>query len=303
MINIVCPAHTATGGTEALHQLGQALRVIGRQAQMVYFNSDGMHSPCAPRFEKYGVPYIEGFQGEEEITVIPEIYIDSIPTLKKWFPKTKICVWWLSVDNARMNDDSWKTADVVHLAQSMYAEDFLKSNGIEPLWVSDYINDDFFEPVGIRKEDIVIFNPVKGFENICDCIRNSDGRIKWVALNNMTPRELRDAMYQAKVYIDLGHCPGKDRMPREALLCGCNVITSTLGGFGNDVDIPIPNKYKVNTTDEALHLIYELMGNYSEHAKEFEQARMQITSEKDKFLEDVRNAFAIKHPNDFRYNY
>ena len=38
-----------------------------------------------------------------------------------------------------------------------------------------------------------------------------------------------------QVYIDFGHHPGQDRLPREAVQCGCVVITGTRGS-GNQIN-------------------------------------------------------------------
>jgi len=44
-----------------------------------------------------------------------------------------------------------------------------------------------------------------------------------------------------KLYVDFGKHPGKDRMPREAAVHGCCIITGRRGAAGNPFDIPIPN--------------------------------------------------------------
>ena len=61
----------------------------------------------------------------------------------------------------------------------------------------------------------------------------------------MTEREVEDCLSQAKVYIDFGGHPGKDRIPREAALCGCCVVTGRRGAAGNDVEVPINQSYKL----------------------------------------------------------
>ena len=45
----------------------------------------------------------------------------------------------------------------------------------------------------------------------------------------MTPEQVVDLMSESKVYIDFGNHPGKDRIPREAVINGCCVITGVRG--------------------------------------------------------------------------
>ena len=96
MIYICCPAYTATGGTELLHQLFFALRKQTRQVRMFYLGvQDGVH-PVAPRFEKYDVEL--ACQIEDSVAhciVMPEVGCAYL----RQYTKTKKMIWWLSVDN------------------------------------------------------------------------------------------------------------------------------------------------------------------------------------------------------------
>lgn len=290
MINIICPAYTATGGTEALHQLCAELVRQGKTARMVYVAQD-KKEPVPKQYTNYmkGIEWIwlEDFVGnEDEVAVFPEIYLDMIPHFK-----CKNYVWWLSVDNIRAKTDEWTKYNVTHLAQSWYSAEFLLSKGIITYRrLTDYINDIYTEDVDIEREDLVAFNPKKGFDNIAQLIYKMGG-VKWVSINNMTPREIRDTLHRAKVYIDLGHNPGKDRMPREAVACGCNIITSRFGGFANDFDTPISDEYKVHYLGDAEDKIRELIECYSEMNPKFAVDRQRVLMEKDMFQKQVAEIF------------
>ena len=45
----------------------------------------------------------------------------------------------------------------------------------------------------------------------------------------MTSKEVQELLSKCKVYIDFGHFPGKDRVPREAAMCNCCIITGKYG--------------------------------------------------------------------------
>ena len=68
--------------------------------------------------------------------------------------------------------------------------------------------------------------------------------INWVPLQNMTRSELVNVMRVAKVFVDFGYHPGKDRLPRECAANGCCVITGMRGSANYFEDVPIPSKYK-----------------------------------------------------------
>ena len=50
---------------------------------------------------------------------------------------------------------------------------------------------------------------------------------------------------RGQVYIDFGHHPGQDRLPREAAACGCLVVTGTRGSAGFHADVPLPPALKL----------------------------------------------------------
>ena len=49
---------------------------------------------------------------------------------------------------------------------------------------------------------------------------------------------------RSKVYIDFGPHPGMDRLPREAALAGCVVLTNREGAANFEEDVPLPSEFK-----------------------------------------------------------
>ena len=111
----------------------------------------------------------------------------------------------------------------------------------------------------------------------------------------MNTTEMKNTMLTSKVYIDFGNHPGKDRIPREAALCGCCVITGMRGSAANKVDVLIPNKYKIKDDDSNLKqiekVIRECVSNYNNHMHDFDAYREKILGEEDEFLNDINNIF------------
>ncbi|MEP6928935.1 MAG: hypothetical protein ABI850_02945, partial [Flavobacterium sp.] len=70
-IYIICPPKKATGGPEALHQLGYILNSLGYNAKMLYtkYKKDPVH----PFYKNYNVPYVRRIKdSEDNVIIIPE---------------------------------------------------------------------------------------------------------------------------------------------------------------------------------------------------------------------------------------
>ncbi len=68
------------------------------------------------------------------------------------------------------------------------------------------------------KEDIIIYNPTKNDEFLGE-IMSQTPKLTWKPLEKMTPQQVAGWMNRAKLYIDFGYHPGKERMPREPVSC------------------------------------------------------------------------------------
>lgn len=303
MIYILCPANLATGGPELLHQLGYKLNLLGYVADMYYVNqTPGLHPVC-PQYEKYQVPYsTEVVDLPGNIIIIPETGLSMLYELKNF----RRVIWWLSVDNARFTNDDIEymknNKNIYHLVQSQYALDFLENElNIKDniYYLSDYINSDFFanisEQDNLPRSNTVLFNPRKGISKTVQLIANSDYRIKWQALSGLTPEGMQNVMKQAKVYIDFGNHPGKDRIPREATICGCHIITNRQGSAKNDVDIPIPDRYKFDEDakpEEVIQQIYDLVEHYFKKRTDYLPYLDKISNEFIEFEKDIIKFFS-----------
>ena len=63
--------------------------------------------------------------------------------------------------------------------------------------------------------------------------------------SKLSPEQVQAMLKKAKVYIDFGGHPGMDRIPREAALAGCIVVTNREGSAAFRQDVPIPSQYKI----------------------------------------------------------
>ena len=97
------------------------------------------------------------------------------------------------------------------------------------------------------------------------------------------------------MYIDFGHHPGKDRLPREAAMSMCAIMTGRRGSAKYDEDVPIPRKYKYDENDTSMRSIVDgvkcLLHNYDTCIDEFENYRNSIKQEKSIFSSQVAAMF------------
>ena len=262
-------------------------------------------NPTPASFEKYRVKYVtEYVDAEDSILVLAETQVQMLTLCKLG----KAVIWWMSVDNYLAyrrafggNDIDYfrlrERKDIWHLCQSEYSRCFIeKEFGIANyMFLKDYINDDIsnFAKIYSRKlqrKNVILFNPKKGYDKIEPVIKACRKDIIWRPLQGLKPHEMAALMCMSKVYIDFGHHPGKDRIPREAAVCGCCIITNRQGSAAYWEDVPISDKWKVedmSDIDGTLQRIYELIDNYDTCTVEFEDYRQKIFNEKDEFISEI----------------
>lgn len=310
MYYIFSTAHIVSGGPELAQQLCYQLRQYGQQAEMVYFRSQFLQKPennVAERYKMYDNPYTcKPTDNEEDVIVVPETACYHL----RRFKKARRVIWWMSVDFHYIaqksglyrlstlwgiKDYNFKRNKTFHLYQSEYAKEHLLKLGVsssEMQCLTDYISDSFFEKASnckMRKNNI-LFNPKKGYE-MTQKLMKAAPSYNWVRLEGMSPAQLRTLMEESKLYIDFGEHPGKDRMPREAAICGCCIITGKRGSARNDVDVSIPRKYKFDEETTSVRDIIQQIDNVLNHYEninsDFDEYRTKISKEKEMFIREV----------------
>ncbi|MEN2400046.1 hypothetical protein GKZ90_0009670 [Flavobacterium sp. MC2016-06] len=311
-IYIICPPKKATGGPEALHQLGYILNSLGYNAKMLYskYKKDPVHS----FYKNYNVPYVMNVKDSiDNVMIIPE----SMTNLIAKYPLAAKKIWWLSLDfyevlmNSREKKKNWirklivpykhteyrfePNKTVTHWYQSQRTKEFLQTKKLdnEIAYLCDYVTELFFDdlPESFQKENIITYNPKKGLDKI-EKYKALLPQYKWTPLSGMSREEMRDTLRKAKLHIDFGYFPGRDKIPREALVSGVCLLTGRDGTSAFKEDLGIPEKYKLHTDEmqpeKVIELINHTMNNYEVVFGEFLDFRSFVLNEKQNMIENAK---------------
>ncbi|HSV35766.1 MAG TPA: glycosyltransferase family 2 protein [Ramlibacter sp.] len=310
-IYVLCNGGLTSGGPELLHQLVGALVARGREAYIAYvpFASD-WQTPA--EYRRYGCPVAETVPDEPDVAVVvPEVGTAFL----SGFRRAHHVIWWLSVDYYRGSFDKDRTgpqmywhrllkSDIpsprqsTHLFQSGYARAFVRGRfSVEGAMLSDYLADEYLaQPRAGFREPWVAYNPRKGLVFTKRLIAAS-ADMKFVALENMTRDELRQTLAKCSAYIDFGAHPGKDRIPREAAMCGAVVVVARRGSARFFEDVPLDEVYKVDGEPSSLAplrgLLQDILRNFQHHHARQAPYRQTIAAERALFERQVDHVFAI----------
>ena len=157
-----------------------------------------------------------------------------------------------------------------HLYNSEYVHQFLIKNSVSPQKMQylcgpiDIKKTDKSNVIG-KKKNIIAYNPTKMnrsfFKKINKYIESNYSGYRLVPIKDMNHKQVIDVLQKAKVYMDIGYFPGPERMPREAVMQYCNIVTSNLGSAKNSIDVPIPQQFKFELVDENVPSICNQMIN------------------------------------------
>lgn len=287
-IYIATPDHCEAGGVESLYQLADAINSVGGTAITLFDNP--YDNPIPAKYGHYSIKYESKVEDSElNLIIFPEVWTERLDM----FSKIRKAIWWLSVDNNHNRFNSFDRLDVIHYYQSYYALTHLLNNQTAyylPLF--DYINNTYTtQTVSLEnKQDIVCYNPVKGFE-ITSRIIEASPDISFVPLVNMNEQQVIETLKASKVYIDFGTHPGRDRIPREAAILYNCVITGFKGSACFFNDVCIDNKYKFNNVDGISELLRTCFNNFTTQVEDFHLYRTNIKQQKEQLFNLAKQYF------------
>jgi hypothetical protein len=329
-IYILAPANSASGGQEALHELGYYLGLENIRVMMAYYGSSGGQPPVHPRFSQYGIPFCSSEQipdNANHVLICPEA-----ATMQLYpFRNIRKVIWWLSVGfyrsslrnfsllkattsllkgdfsrvkNILSNREKLFRFDdhsVIHINGSFYTADFVRRHGAEPNMMVQPLGLDFQRMVlnnppqkfsAEKRQDVVLYNPAKGSRVMSRLIRHCTN-LKFTPLKGFSTSELIELLQSSKLYVDFGKFPGPERLPKEAVVNGCCIITGCRGAAAFSGDVRIPEKYKIRSGNiKSIHdLILSIFADYETHIQQFAEYRAMVYGLEKGFTNQIRNFF------------
>ena len=327
---IPAPSNSVTGGQECLHQLCDSLNKSGKNAFIVYYPD--VYSPIPDVYKKYQVQVeVEIKDLESNTIILHESQFDRLFDFKNikvifWWLSVdnffKSSMRYLSIVdyirncpnlllkaiavklyyifirhknilNRQLSISQLKYKSNLNLCQSVYAEKFLRNNGFDNLFqLNDYINSEFKIFDNTSRDNIILYNPKKGYEFQKFLIQKFPS-YNWVPVINMNYSQISELMNRAKIYVDFGNHPGRDKIPREAVAAGLCIVTGIHGSAFYYGDIPISDMYKFdqNNFDSARFkvVIDGLLENYSDEKENFKVYRTMVSDSESLFHRQVKD--------------
>jgi hypothetical protein len=325
-----------TGGPDCLHQLAGAVKRRGYSATMVYPPIAEGWGVMPYYKELYGIDAaemrVENLDKSDTVQVIPAMWgPDWYPIDKDHqfcikancedaFRSTKVFYWlgitnwqfWEMGGSERKVDLSHSNLQkVYHACQAQRCYDFLMESGLIPperiFFVREHTVDVFMHSEEEIKEslphreNVVLYNPVKGPENAESIIREcSDIDAQFVPMQNMTHDDMAKLGMRAKVFVDFGPYPGREKIHREMAVCGCSIITGSDGSAGNPIDVPSgPRKFfRIGGHYDWVAVKKQILWDLKNHPAAIDDFHMRhyrksVREEKARFEQDVDGMLSI----------
>lgn len=327
-IYILCPKKYASGGPDALHQLCYYIKKIGfKNVYMVYVDLMNNENGLNKKYKIYETKSINISQiidSKNTLIVLPE----NLYRYSCLWKKANISIWWLSVDNFRKKSIKYDIKNLLirllkldfqnafiylkliffinkkiynNFSASYYANDFLNKKNIknnlliEPISL-EFLNEYKLSYKKIEKEkrkNQILYNPKKGYKITQKIMQQNDEDYEFIPLTGYNVTELISLYKSSKLYIDFGLFPGAERMPKEAVLFGCNIITGKHGASQYFNDVPIPSRWKFddNQEIEISKAIKKLINNYEKYNDNFEIYKKRVINLENEFINKLKLYF------------
>ncbi len=322
-IYVLCPGNNRSETAERCHQLASQLLRLNIETYMIYlpsvedFNAE---NPVDAAYEKYNIPYDSGAEDDEQnILIVPEVAATYLYLTKK----ARRVLWWVDV-NAFLRDIAIKAADLMenilaepmprffsfnrfdadieHWAQSEYARQFLKVNGVpeEKIYsVGDHLTQNFIDAAQnsklTGKRNLVAYRKTGG-KDFTEVVKDLS-ETEWLPVEDARPEIVQKLFNRAKVYVDFGELASKDQLLREAALSNCVIITGKRGVMANDIDVDIPAEFKFEETIESAPdvaiKIQDAIKNFKAELAKQQDFRDKILREKTDMLKELQTALEI----------
>ena len=179
---------------------------------------------------------------------------------------------------------------------SEYGVDHLHKLGVTNIFkINDCINPEYLaqDITKYKRGSTILYNPVEIKLSKFQKDIFARGGFEFLPLRGYSQEELINLFLTSKLYIDFGSFNGRERLPREAVGCGCCILTSKNGTAGYSKDNPIPDKYKIDDIDEAIRMMHYILDNYDVCKSDFDSYRDQMKKDNEEYPEQVKAFYEL----------
>ena len=276
---VACPANVVTGGPEALHQLVHTANEWAPGTAAIWYLPDGT-AETPSTYQHYLCPVIRRSQiPSHALLVLPEIWPEVAPELPN--PRA---LWWLSLGNFGTHGQTDLQRIVLNLCQSTYAYRALAETP-DKLMLTDWVS--LPSITEITRRDMIAVNPAKN-AGLLEPYRQATADIPFVYLTGCGPLQVSQALHGARIYIDFGRHPGRDRLPREAALAGCVVLSTRNGAAACFEDMPLDDYFKFDSLAELSARVREILAAPEQFQAAQKNYRQWVQGQRDTFRAEVR---------------
>lgn len=215
----------------------------------------------------------------------------TISKLKKKYKKVG-----LDLESDFKSEIKLDFSKVSHMAQSFYAQDFLKNElKIHAPVVSDFIRretDTLKFNARVNEKKTISYNYAKSHLILSKVMKRMAKNIEFIPLQNMNGIQIRNQLANSDLYLDMGHFPGRDRLPREAISMGCPVLLARRGAARYYNDFQLDEEFRfdiVNRNAKDLEsVLNQLLSQGNEVAKKQKMFAISVNEDKVTFQSEVK---------------
>lgn len=275
-----------------MHQLGFQLNQLEHVTAYIYYYGQRVEEVIQGYQQVYPSPQIPDLSLKGAQIIIPEpidpVQIIVHQSCTKW-------IWWLS---AQRFYPLQHYINVRHLFQSEYARTKLTLLGLSGIMLTDYVRNVFIanSKTNIRKNNWIAFNAAKSSFAAIQLLRQHIPATL-IPIHGMQTDQVQQVLSLCRMYIDFGWHPGRDRLPREAVMNGCLIVTGRDGAALNEVDIPIPHEYKIELRNLRKNAtkITKYLSEYDKRFTHFDSYRNSVLDQERIFKQEIFNLIKFAH--------
>lgn len=322
-----------SGGGEAMYQLAADLSDMGYAIKIAYLDNMELYSPpdrFGRYIEKTSqvISIDKVVDSSSSFIIVPESYSSVLFR----FNKIKPFIWWLSYNyydgvfvpdyfgpkpfrrtkeiakgmkfqytslnrKRRFGIKRYPLLSATNLSGSFFVTQQLEKMGIPSLELVHSIGYNFIEsgmytnPLKEIRTNNVLFNPAKPSRLMQQLIYRNN--FNYVPIKGMNFDELKNLFRSSKLYVDFGSFPGPERLPKETVFNGVNILVGNRNAAATQ-DVPVPVKYKIDLRSKPADvedLINQMLIDYSDNFHDFDKFRIYISQMQSEYLAQLNRIF------------